>query len=336
MIRLLQKKSIGVSISDFSIEVVELVHEGKFRISSRCKKDLEQGVIVRGRIKDPAKLKVAFIELFKNAQPSPITPEEIILGLPEDQSYTYVFRPSEILPDTISRELAKSIPLEVAETASNYVVERNNGEGKRVLLVAASKVVLTEWNDFFALMNISIPFFDLRLLALLRNIFSKNPNEPICVLESKRHATSISIVDMYGLAYTHSIHLEIKELSPDTKAHDVLVKEIKGALDYYQRNWGRSVTAIAMIGELGRTKRFIESLEADISLPLKRDFSETVGIEAMGHAMRVFEEGDPVLTIGSHAAAMSQKTRKNLTLAAIATGVAILIIVALIIWLVLK
>ena len=320
MVHFFQKKTVGVSISDNAIEVVELVHDGAFKISSRGRVELETGVIVKGRISDSLKLTASFRELFRNVE----FPHEIICGLPEAQTFLSIYESEDMSKESITRAVYQNIPLEKENIIFSYAVGRDEKEKKRVLVIAASRVVLSEWNNFFISLGIEVKFFDSEALAIVRNVFSSRPKDPACIVRSDAFLTMILVCDEYGLAYAYSLRT-----TGDTT---MIVREIRGAFDYYRHREQKDIHALVLVGSLSRTSGFKDYMEKNMGIPAKSDLPETVDLAALGIAMRGFEEGDPVLTIEGAARHHSQKM-PIAGLVAIATlSVAIVLVTVLIIW----
>ena len=135
--------SVGIDISDSTIEVVKIVNENTgLKIASIGRMSLALGVVERGRIKDKAQLAAALKKVLAAATPDPIREKSFVFGLPESQTYTHIF---DLKPHKASerdllirKEAAASIPLEENQIAFSYSILDESDKGARLLLVAVS------------------------------------------------------------------------------------------------------------------------------------------------------------------------------------------------------
>lgn len=206
--------SIGLDISDSSIEVIELIKSGqKFKVKSSNRIVMPRGIVRNGQILDEVWLKEKIQKLFNEAKPSPIKIGEVTFGLPESQVYTRIFqldkhnkKDREAL---ILREAEMSIPLDKEDLLySYYDFELAPEEGKEktteILLVAASKRVVIKWKKFFKSVGIDVEYFDIETLAGFRGMFQRTPSAPVCLVDLGAVRSTVSIFDKRGLQSTFS------------------------------------------------------------------------------------------------------------------------------------
>lgn len=316
---------IGISIKDKALTIVELTKTEKYKIVSKGRVELEAGTVVRGRIKDTQKLARAFASLVQGAKPLQITGEEIICGLPDAHAYTHVFWLPDASPKSIGEAVRATIPLSEDDLLYSYRIQKQDLQGARVLVFAASKEVVDEWTRFFSSIHRTVLFFDSEVFAEMRMIFSSLPKEPVCVVDSGGSTTTLSIYDEYGLVYVHSFAIAgdyfTRELAAGLKVSyeeaekqkqavgisegvfhlvrslETVLKEIRGACEYYRRKEGKEVLQLALVGGSSKMPGFRDYIEKNIELPIKNDFSESAENPALGFAMRGFEDGDPILSL---------------------------------------
>jgi len=301
MINIFSKKSVGLDIADHTIEAVELIKKGaKVEISSLGRVLLEPGIIERGRIKDEKKLLEAVKRSLANAKPKPIVKKEIIFGLPESQVYTHIF---ELKPHNkkerqalILEQAYKNIPLKKEDLLFSYKVLKETKENIEILLVATSREVVLEWQQFFQKLGLEVEVFDIESLATFRGLFSKPSKEPVCVVDIGAASTNIAIFDRKGLRYSRSINIagnvftqEIaKAMKIDSekaekqkikigltnknnqifpiliKALEPLSREIKTLLNYLQEKTGEKVKEIILVGGSSKLKGINDYFKTDI------------------------------------------------------------------------
>ncbi|HMB65769.1 MAG TPA: hypothetical protein VKO42_02735, partial [Patescibacteria group bacterium] len=87
---LIGKKSIGLDVSDHTIELVELKKVGaKAELLNYSRVFLAAGVIKNGRIMDKKKLKAYFNRLFTRSKPGEIDSNKVNFALPEKQVFNH-------------------------------------------------------------------------------------------------------------------------------------------------------------------------------------------------------------------------------------------------------
>lgn len=300
------QRAVGVDIADGGIAAAELSREkGEITIVALGRVALPPGVVERGRIRDRGKLRTALTNLFSNTAPSPIVPKHLIFGLPESQVYTRVFELGPHLKADrdrlVSEEAARSIPLRSNELIYSY---RALDEGKKpveILLVAASREVVSEWEGFFRDMGIEVPMFDIETLATFRDLFSNPPASPVMIVDIGAVTSNISVFDSRGLRYAHTLRhagtnitaeiaeaerLPIEEAeyrkkeiglgNKDeklffviTKAIQPIVDEIKAASLYIQEHFGASLGEIVLVGGGSQLKGLIDYLRFNLNVPVR-------------------------------------------------------------------
>lgn len=218
----INKKKVGVDISDRSIEIAEMTKQGgKVKVSKLGRVLLKEGIVKWGEIKDEEKLRVAFLQVLKEAKPQPIETQSIIIGLPESLVFTYIFSlksdEKNNLEELIRIEATKNIPLPEKELVYSYKVlnkrkieiEVDKKIKKTTLtdisLVATSQKHLLMWQKFFQKLGIEIEFFDIETLALFRSIYNNLDNNHVCLIDIGAVTTNISIFSKEGLCYSHFI-----------------------------------------------------------------------------------------------------------------------------------
>ncbi|MFH1286936.1 MAG: pilus assembly protein PilM [Candidatus Magasanikbacteria bacterium] len=203
------KRAVGLDISDHTIEVVEL--QKKIRgvhVRSKARMSLKSGIVVNGEIKDEVKLTKALEILFSKAQPRWISKENIIIGLPESQVYTHVFRLKDIdkkhIQGALARAMERIIPLPPKDVWYNYTIERKDETVFEVLVVAVSRSVFRAWQAFFSHRGYKVSLFDIESLAVKRGLSLPEGDGAVCVADIGESTTHIGIHDALGLRHGYT------------------------------------------------------------------------------------------------------------------------------------
>ncbi|MEK7630792.1 MAG: pilus assembly protein PilM [Patescibacteria group bacterium] len=326
------KTAVGISVADHIIEVVELVMGEKTSIRARNRIMLGAGIITGGAIRDEKKLADAFIKLFADAKPIPIQARHIVFGIPEAATYFHIFETQKISAEYISTEVTRNIPLPAEDIAFGYRVFPQSKDTSRVVVAAASRALVDSWQKFLNSQGIMVDIFDIEVFAIFRNLFREFPKEPVLIVDSGAHTTTISILDSAGLVYTRSMHIAGEYLTKEIaaalkigyseaeekkiamgledrehpiffaliKGLEAITREMRAAQEYFARTRNARVSEIILAGGSSRMTGLAAYMEANFGISIVVA-SPTSDIEAVGYALRGLEARwdatDPRLTL---------------------------------------
>lgn len=213
---LMIKKSIGLDVSDNTIELVELKKAGgKAKLLNYSRVFLAAGVVKNGRIMDKKRLKAYFNRLFTRSKPGEINSNKINFALPEEQVFTYSFKinynQDEEIENLVYKEAISSIPVEKDNLWLEYKVlkKEKNKEGEKkawIFLAATDKEVCQQWQDFFREGNLEIDSFELPCLVSRRAIRGSDQGE-VALVDIGAGQTSLSLFRDGSLVYYCSINI---------------------------------------------------------------------------------------------------------------------------------
>lgn len=300
---LFRKKSIGLDISNKTIEVAELEKGiSGIKLLNLGRTILRPGIVEHGIIKDPKKLSEAVKRTLSKASPHPITNKKIVFGLPESQVYTYVFilgpHNKKERDNLILEEAHKNIPLKKEDLLFSYKILKTNKNNLEILLIATSRKIVLGWQEFFRKIGLKVVLFDFEPLAIFRGIFAKSLQNPVCIIDIGAYTTNISIFKKQGLYYSHSIDLAgnlfTKEISKSlkikleeaeerkieiglegenskifsilSKSLKEISKEVKILIDYFQQKTNQKITDIVLVGGSSKLSRITDYFNATLGL----------------------------------------------------------------------
>ena len=230
------KKSVGLDISDTTIEVVEMtIKDGKIAVISRNRVALEPGIVMGGRIKNAIKLANALSQVFDSATPKPINPQNVVFGLPNGLVYILSLdinlENSENIRALINKELESIIPIDNKSLIYSYRIlepgsKKGNKESK-VLLTAVEDKAVWEWKNFFRKIKLDINLFDIEPLAIFRGMYKELPGKTIGMVDIGANTTNISVFSSAGMVYAYEVQYGGDYFNK--KIADVLKIDIKGA-----------------------------------------------------------------------------------------------------------
>ena len=332
---LLKKSSaVGLDIADRSIEIVELEagSAGEYTVASAGRVALPEGIVARGRIKNSKRLSDALAAVFSQARPKPIENKTVVFGIPESQLYVQVFdlplHKKEDRDKLVRKEAETSVPLEVSDLLFSYAVLAETRGGAEILLVAMSKKVLQEWQQFFESAGIAVSHFDAETLATARGLFAERPNAPTCVVDIGAATSTIAIFDKKGLRSSYSVPYAgesitqeiVKELGVGlseaeeqkvqiglsqeggrlffiiVKALQPIVGAIKQTIDYVKEKTGKEIEGMLLVGGTSKLKGLEGYLKEQVNQPVRigdplflKKKSALEYVEAIGLALRGFD-----------------------------------------------
>lgn len=208
-----EKKSIGISISDRSIEVLGFVKkEESFDVCNLGRKKFPSGIVESGRIIDFKFLKSVLLGVLKEASLVVTKEDNINFALPEAQIYTHVFKTGLNNKDEkkiVEEELLRVVPLKKKDLLFKYKKNKinNNVSIFEFLSLSIDRKVFLEWSDFFKSAGIKINNFYFEPLALFHGLFLDLPKEPLVLLDMGSRTSNLSIFINQELKYSYGIRI---------------------------------------------------------------------------------------------------------------------------------
>lgn len=144
--------AIALHLSDHAIAVLRL--DAHKRVVSFGRKELPNGVLEEGHVRDAVKLEDAIRELCATLLPKPIVLDEeipVILSIPEARSFTHIFSiptgvTKEKLPEMVLAKASRLIPMDLSLLYADWhIVEENVGGTDRVLFAAAPREIVDSY-----------------------------------------------------------------------------------------------------------------------------------------------------------------------------------------------
>lgn len=216
----MNKKIIGLDISDTTIEVSELsLVNGLPKIISLGRAKIGAGVVLNGAIKEYAHLANAVKGAMAEARPKPINNGICVFGLPTAITYIYFFtatmkhKEGKVeLDERVRRVVETNIPIDPDKTAYEYRVTGKKREetGKNatyeIILAVTYKKLLGEWGDFLKSIGLPVKFFDLEPIALAQGLDIKDQDSVFCIVDLGARSTDVSVYRDKKLIYIYRIY----------------------------------------------------------------------------------------------------------------------------------
>ncbi|MFH0805068.1 MAG: type IV pilus assembly protein PilM [Patescibacteria group bacterium] len=203
------KHSIGLDISDTSVEALELSGVGRSRrVVAFSRNELAPGIVQGGRVVDSARLTSALATVVAAAKPGKFSTHDVVLALPESQTFTHIFQLPAVLTaasvgESVQYAAEETIPLPFDQTYHDYEVLSRGETVQQVLYVASSKVVVDGYCAAAAAAGLRIGAVEPASLSLARALVP--PTAPALVVDIGTRVTTASLYDQYSLHYSRSI-----------------------------------------------------------------------------------------------------------------------------------
>lgn len=298
---LLSTISVGVEIDEGQVVVVSVEQKSSLRVVSMGRVLLPEGVVVRGRIEDPATLARAVKQAAASAQPEPIALDNVVTGLPESQVYMRLFELGEHATQErnllVMEEAKTSIPIPENDMLLAYSVVSEEAGRVEIFLVGVHREVYQEWSDFWKNLGVEVTF-DMESLALARGLFRKELSAGVAVVDVGRATTSVMIFSDLGLRYSYLIDVGEEPLvkalvesavlgeidlvewlrdeglvAGDEKAKGVLQKAllplrdgVRASLDYYRTKWSEDIQQVILVGHSSSVKGLADYLKDELEV----------------------------------------------------------------------
>jgi type IV pilus assembly protein PilM len=315
---------VGIDISDHSIEILQLDPQKNIKLYAR--RVLEKGIVEDAKIKDANKLGEAFNKVLKEAGIDVLMEKEKVrikglFSFPESKTFIRVFEfeGRKDLKEKIAQKIRENIPIPFEELYWDYYELSGRPDRPKILIVAVPKEVIDEYVYFFWTHYVDPVVFDTEAASIGRALLPQEEQESSTVIVdigaritvinifNPKNELSLSLVSRYaGNYFTQTVakKLEISEEEAEKikkesgfekepvasilkECAQVLVKEIKDALKYYQNRFQSKVGKIILAGG--------SSLLPKIREYFQENFKEKV------------ELGQPLQKIGSSYALNPQK-----------------------------
>jgi|JI10StandDraft_1071094.scaffolds.fasta_scaffold38196_6 type IV pilus assembly protein PilM len=205
MPELLIVRSVGLDISDQSVKYAELVpSRGSLVLGRHGALSFPEGVIVSGKVVDPAKLGTTLLALRTKEKIRAVR-----VSLPEEQVYVFRIRvtgvPYQNLRSAVELQLEEHIPIAVKDAVFDFDCVESHDDGFDVQVVATSKDILDGYLKALAIAELTPLSFELEAQALARAVTPSGDTSTSMVIDFGATRTGISIIHKGIVLFTSTI-----------------------------------------------------------------------------------------------------------------------------------
>ena len=210
----LKPEAFGLDISDLSLKIVKLKRKGKFlTLSSFLEKDINQGIIKEGEIKDEEGL----VKIIKDALPETkgekLKTKHVVVSLPEEKAFLQVIQlprmPEEDLKSAVIYEAENYVPLPIEEVyLDSQIVPPlyNHLDHFDVLIAALPKKIVDPYLSCLKKAGLYPKALEIESLAIARALIKNEISPfPTLLIDFGATRTSFIIFSGYSVRFTNSI-----------------------------------------------------------------------------------------------------------------------------------
>lgn len=241
------KSVIGLNLEDTVLKIAQAQRRGNdFVISSFVNKDLPEGIIENGEIKQEDKL----ITLIKGALVEPLGESfqgrDVVCDLPEEKVFIRIIQlpnmSEEELEQAIKWEAEAHIPLSINEVYLDwYVIESvNKTESKTktgnldILIAAVPKEIADSYTNLLKKSGLSPVALEPKSIAMVRSLLENSNVKPTIIVNIGSTGTNFIIFANQAIRFTSYVALSdrlftealMKEFKIDEKEAGLLKREI--------------------------------------------------------------------------------------------------------------
>lgn len=212
MFNFFKKFPLGLDISDFSIEALELERRlGKLYLGAYSRVTLQKGIVEDGKILNKEKVKEKVLELLANSQPRGFKTKQVILSLPESKTFFDIFElPANLqgqeLYKAVEKEAEKTIPLVPEELYFDFKLISERKEIKEVLYVGTPKEIVDGYLETLRGVGLVPLALDIESASLARAFKSKiEKNRGTLIVDIGAGSTILTIFDKGSVRFSATV-----------------------------------------------------------------------------------------------------------------------------------
>ncbi|MBU0999576.1 type IV pilus assembly protein PilM [Patescibacteria group bacterium] len=279
-------KAFGLDLSDDALYLMEVKGESAGSVTSAAHFELSSGIVEDGKILDQEKLVEILRNAYVGAQPESPHKNNVVLGLPESQTYIGHFSISKEISkkellDEVYAEAGDNMPIDLENAAWDYEILVTTENSYEILFAAASAEIVEDYEHAMNLAGLDLKVLEPEALALSRSLIKLSDLEAdqgVAILDIGARTSNLQFVDKLGLQLSLAIpvagnhfttaiaeYLKIKvdqaeankrakgfsdarqaKVLRSTISH--IVNEFEEARNYYEAKTVRKVTDVVLCG----------------------------------------------------------------------------------------
>lgn len=266
---------IGLDISDLSLKVVQLnKRDGDIGIQAIGKKELPEGLIEHGEIKDKNGLVNAINELLSRPDYGQITSSEVVTCLPETRTFVKLVTIEKTinpLAAIIEAEMEKYIPIDSNEMYYDWQIIEESSSSQSILIGASPKNLVDQYTSLLNESGLNPIALEIEPISICRSILLEEAPDAApsdrnyCIFDLGAARSSILFYSRDTILFTLSIPISGDDINK--KIADYL------KLDYTQAERAKIVCGLDDENADGVVKKIIKDLAGNITSKIIDSFA---------------------------------------------------------------
>ncbi len=305
-----KKGQIGVSISDDTIEIIEIMpsKSGIFEAVDFSYLEIDSKIIENGNILNIDAFAISLKKAFSE-NGAKFSSNNVYFALPDPATFFHTFGfPGAVsdreIPNAISFKYDEIFPIPVNAGKGDYAIVARNKNETIVQYALASLEVIRQYSEAFKKAGLVLTGIGLDAQAIEKAILG-NPEEKkaTLVVNITKDSASLFLRDVYG------IHATFYELFDKTGKAEVLSKEIISVIGWYKRVSPENIVdEVIFVGSENESASLFEKVKKLIS-----EYDEKINIK----------NGNPFARIGNASQIKNISKNKEKASFTVALGAAI-------------
>jgi len=279
----LKPETFGLDISDLSLKIVKLKKKkGSLSLVSFGEKEIPQGIIKEGEIKDEKLLVEIIKKAVSEAKGEKIETNYIIASLPEEKAFLQVIQmprlPEPDLRSAVIFEAENYIPFPIEEVyLDSQIVPPtvDKIDHLDVLIAALPRKIIDSYCFCFKAAGLIPKVLEIESLAIARSLIKNEISPlPLLLIDLGATRTSFIIFSGYSLRFTTSVSISSRKF---TEAVSRNLKIDFNEADELKRKYGLGGFQVKLeVGEEKSEKRVENSRIFEALLPILSDLVEEI------------------------------------------------------------
>ncbi|MBU1032775.1 pilus assembly protein PilM [Patescibacteria group bacterium] len=299
-------KAFGLDLSDNALYLMEVKGESASSVTSAAHFELPKGLVEDGKVLDQEQLVDYLRNAVAESQPLAPSSNNVVLGLPESQTYIGHFRISKEISkkellDEVYAEAGDNMPIDLENAAWDYEILATTEDAHEILFAAASAEVVEDYEHAMNLAGLDLKVLEPEALALSRSLIKPSDLEAdqgVAILDIGARTSNLQFLDKMGLQLSLSVrvagndftaaiakHLKIKvdqaEIAKRSKGFGdakiaatlntimlPLVNEFVEARNFYEAKVIRKVTDVILVGGSSAMPGIDQELQNLLRIPV--------------------------------------------------------------------
>ena len=233
MIHFLNTKidSFGLDISNTSLRLAKIERKkGRLTLVSFGKKELDSGIIDKGKIKDEELLALAIKDLVKKVKGEKIKTKCVAVALPEEKSFLQIIEMPEMDKEKLGKavmfEAENYIPLPINEVYLDFQIISSNSEKKdkkrlNVLVSASPKKIVDSYVSSIEKAGLSPVFLEMESMSTARSVIKKEKNiKSLLLVDIGETKTNFIIFSKNSVQFTSSDSISSGDFTKKISEHN--------------------------------------------------------------------------------------------------------------------